>query len=228
MSVRSLNKKRKDPFMTPRAAWLNERLRAESRARIIEHALRLFGQHGYDRTSIKMIADAAGISQGLIYRYFASKDALLQAIFEQSMEDVRASFAAAAGEAEPRARIERLIRASFEILQQNELFWRLSYGVRMQASVLEGLSDQVTQWTGEIQGVLEEFLRAAGEAQPEVEAAVLFALIDGVSQHYVMNPGQYPLRAVIEHIVSRYQGGAPAPVVKRQSRKRPAGTTRKR
>jgi AcrR family transcriptional regulator len=191
--------------MAPRAEWLNQRLREESRARIIEHALRLFGAHGYDRTTIKRIAEAAEISQGLIYRYFESKDALLQAIFEQSMADVRASFAAAAGEAEPKARIERLIRASFEILQQNELFWRLSYGVRMQASVLEGLGEQVAQWTNEIQSVLEEFLRAAGEPEPEVEAAVLFALIDGVSQHYVLSPDRYPLEAVIERIVAEYR-----------------------
>ena len=94
----------------PRSAQQNEALRSQSRSRIVEHALQLFGQHGYDRTTIRMIAESAGISQGLIYRHFESKDALLQAIFEQSMEDVRASFAEAE-EAPQGERLEQLIRA---------------------------------------------------------------------------------------------------------------------
>ena len=33
---------------------------------------------------------------------------------------------------------------------------------------------------------------------------ILFALIDGVSQHYVLEPSRYPLDAVIEKIAARY------------------------
>ena len=121
------------------------------------------------------------------------------------MADVRASFAEAEAEGTPRERIERLVRASFAILRRRETFWRLSYGVRMQEAVLAGLGDRVLAWTGEIRGVLEGYLRAAGFPDPETEAALLFALIDGVSQHYVLDPGRYPLDAVIERIVARYR-----------------------
>jgi hypothetical protein len=37
-----------------------------------------------------------------------------------------------------------------------------------------------------------------------LEAAVLFATIDGVSQHYALDPERYPLDAVAERIISRY------------------------
>jgi AcrR family transcriptional regulator len=187
----------------PRSAEKNQALREESRQLIIEHALELFGTHGYDRTSVRMIAESAGISQGLMYRYFESKEALLQAIFEQSMADVRASFAAAE-EGEPEEQLERLIRTSFEILRMNALFWRLSYGVRMQASVLEVLGDQVQSWMAEIRRTLQRYLRAAGVARPDLEAVILFALIDGVSQHYVLDPEHYPLKAVTDRIVAAY------------------------
>src|SRR5918992_5560704 len=105
--------------MSPRSPARNEQLRAESRSRIIAQSLRLFAEHGYDRTTIKMIADAAGISQGLIYAHFASKDALLVAIFEESMADIRESFAAAGDAADPRERFERYIRGCFDLLRKN-------------------------------------------------------------------------------------------------------------
>jgi AcrR family transcriptional regulator len=45
--------------------------------------LRIFAQKGFDRATNKDIAREAGITPGLIYHYFASKQALLQAIIEQ-------------------------------------------------------------------------------------------------------------------------------------------------
>ena len=196
--------------MSPRTAEQNEQIRAASRARISEHALALFAEHGYERTSVRMIAEAAGISQGLLYNYFANKQALLHAIFEQSVADVRASFALADA-APPAERLERLLRGSFEILRRNMAFWRLSYGVRMQPAVLEGIGDELHQWTASILRTLHGYLRDAGVPHPDIEAAALFALIDGISQHYVLDPDRYPLDAVIELVVSRYATAEPRP-----------------
>lgn len=193
--------------MAPRSEALNRRLRGESRARIIEHALRLFAEHGYDRTSVKMIAEAAGIAQGLLYNYFESKEHLLREIFAQSMRDVHESFAEAEAAGTPEERIERLIQASFQVLRRNERFWRLSYGVRMQAPVLAALGEEVPRWAETIRATLEDFFREAGAAAPALEAAILFALIDGVSQHYVLDPESYPLDAVADHIVASYRRG---------------------
>ena len=79
--------------MSPRSAEQFDRMRAESRARIVDAALHLFAEHGYDGTSVRMIAERAGVSPGLLYHYFPAKEALLRALFEATMEDVRASFA---------------------------------------------------------------------------------------------------------------------------------------
>jgi AcrR family transcriptional regulator len=47
-----------------------------ARARIRDAALRLFGQQGFDRATIRGIADAAGVSSGLVRHHFGSKEAL--------------------------------------------------------------------------------------------------------------------------------------------------------
>ncbi len=69
---------------------------------------------------------------------------------------------------------------------------------------MASLGDDLRAWTQSILTTLELHLRAAGFAQPEVEAAVLFALIDGVSQHYAIDPDRYPLEAVAEAVVAHY------------------------
>lgn len=52
------------------------------RSQIIETALRLFAAHGFNGVSTKQIAQSAGIAEGLIFHYFASKEDLLTAIIE--------------------------------------------------------------------------------------------------------------------------------------------------
>jgi AcrR family transcriptional regulator len=49
-----------------------------TRRLIIDTALRLFGEHGYDRTTMRSIASAAGLSPGNAYYYFPSKQHLVQ------------------------------------------------------------------------------------------------------------------------------------------------------
>lgn len=190
--------------MSPRTAEQNQALREESRAKIVAAALRLFGANGYEGTSVRMIAAEAGVAQGLMYSHFASKEDLLRAIFQQSIQDVYASFAAAEAGDPAQSSLERIIRAAFATLRERLDFWRLSYGVRMQHSVIAALGEDLLDWTGTIRATLERALRESGAPQPEVQAALLFATIDGVAQHFVLDPQGYPLDAVIEALVRQY------------------------
>ncbi len=51
----------------------------EGRERLIEAAIRLFGRNGFDGTSVRDVADEAGVAFSLIRFYFASKDGLRDA-----------------------------------------------------------------------------------------------------------------------------------------------------
>jgi AcrR family transcriptional regulator len=55
----------------------------ERRQQILDTALTLFAQRGFENTTIKDLADAIGVAQGLVYHYFRSKDDLLFAILEE-------------------------------------------------------------------------------------------------------------------------------------------------
>ncbi|MCL4394362.1 MAG: TetR/AcrR family transcriptional regulator [Chloroflexi bacterium] len=54
----------------------------DRREQIMDAALRVFAEKGFARATNKDIADEAGITPGLIYHYFPSKQALLQAIVD--------------------------------------------------------------------------------------------------------------------------------------------------
>jgi len=54
----------------------------DRREQIMESALRVFAKKGFAGASNKDIAEEAGITPGLIYHYFESKEALLKAIYE--------------------------------------------------------------------------------------------------------------------------------------------------
>lgn len=59
--------------------------RPSSRAAIMDAALSCFAQSGYDATRIRDIAQAAGVSEGALYRHFASKEELARELHLQAM-----------------------------------------------------------------------------------------------------------------------------------------------
>ena len=55
----------------------------QTRAGIVDAAMRLFRENGYDATTMRAIADEAGVSLGSAYYYFSGKEELVQAFYDQ-------------------------------------------------------------------------------------------------------------------------------------------------
>lgn len=55
----------------------------ERKKEILNAAIRVFSEKGYEKTSITDIAKSINIAQGLCYRYFASKEELFDAALEE-------------------------------------------------------------------------------------------------------------------------------------------------
>jgi AcrR family transcriptional regulator len=87
--------------LTDEPRTLRQEQAALRRAQIVEAALELFARHGFDGTSTKQIAQAAGVAEGLIFHYFPTKAQLLTAVLETHHSfagELRALLAEAADE----------------------------------------------------------------------------------------------------------------------------------
>ncbi|MDR2497233.1 MAG: TetR/AcrR family transcriptional regulator [Tannerellaceae bacterium] len=72
----------------PRTKEQNNAIKIEKKQKIMSIALHLFAEDGYVHTSIEKIATHAGISKGLMYSYFRSKDDLLREIIHKGAETI--------------------------------------------------------------------------------------------------------------------------------------------
>jgi AcrR family transcriptional regulator len=63
--------------LAPAPTGLRERKKAQTRAAIQRHALRLFQEQGYAATTMEQIAAAADVSPSTLYRYFPTKEDLI-------------------------------------------------------------------------------------------------------------------------------------------------------
>lgn len=174
-----------------------------TRDRILESAVALFSEHGFGSTSVKAIAKHAGVSQGLMYTYFASKDELLRAIFKLGMTTVVQSLELRSRD--PIEALAELMRNSFALVAEHEALWRLIYSLRAQSGTLERLSVELPVWRSEIEGRLLEICQRANLAKPDLEAKILFAFIDGANQHKTLFMSDYPVDAVIDTMMEKYR-----------------------
>ena len=64
-----------------------ERVKVKTRERILETAVKLFSEKGFNGTTTKEIAELAGVNEALIFRYFSTKRELYSAIIERKIKE---------------------------------------------------------------------------------------------------------------------------------------------
>lgn len=172
---------------------------------ILQTALQLFGEQGYDRTPTNQIAKAANVSEGLIFRHFGSKAGLLEAIVEQGMVHVTRSMESYLNSnAGPRQAIIQHIDRSLTAIRENEQFWRLATQIRFQASVREVVGDKLEAANQTIVEHLRNHFRKINNEDPDQQALLLFAQIDGICLHWLQDTQNYPLEKMKQLLIKIY------------------------
>jgi len=123
--------------MSPRTVKQNEEIREEKTALIMDTALLHFANGGYYATTINHIAKHAGISKGLLYNYFDSKEELLKAIIHKSVAEVMNYFDIDRDGYLSEQEFEFFVRKINVMLKEKRTFWRLLFQLLMQNEVRE-------------------------------------------------------------------------------------------
>jgi AcrR family transcriptional regulator len=90
------------------------------RADVVRLAGQLFAQKGYRATTVREIADAAGILSGSLYHHFDSKESIGDEILSDFMYEILADYhAAAASGGDPRYVLESIVRSTSKTLARH-------------------------------------------------------------------------------------------------------------
>lgn len=106
-----------------KAAAISIKKSEVTRARILDVALDLFRSLGFEETTMRGIAAAAGVSLGSAYYYFQSKEDLVMAFYERAIEAMTPRMEAAlAGTSQFEEKVGALLAVKFEYFQPNRTF----------------------------------------------------------------------------------------------------------
>ena len=156
-------------------------------------ALELFSENGYYATSITDISEKAGISKGLIYNYFSSKEDLLKTIVMSGLEEIEEIFDPNKDGFLTEDEFAFFIDRIFDVLKNNIAFWRLYYSLLMKSEVLNIIIEPVTEFMNPFKNTLIDYYKRHGKENPEVYARFFVSVLDGITLNYITAPELYPL-----------------------------------
>jgi AcrR family transcriptional regulator len=179
------------------------------RDQILERAALLFGEHGYDRTSIRDIAAAVGMLPGSVYYHFPSKEALLAAVYTGAIDRaIETLQAAVAGQKDPWDRLEAASIAHMGILVGGgSLAAVITDGPNLPAATRAQLVTQRHRYEAVFRDLVAEIALPPGVTASSFRLALLGAL--NWSLTWFRKDGD-PAETVARNIFAVFRAGCPS------------------
>ena len=147
-----------------------------TRRKLYEMAIRLIGERGYDATTLRDVATRAGVTAGLLYRYFPSKRSVVLALYDE-LSDAFAQEAAGMPAGKWRDRFVYALETSLRSLGPHRITLRALVPV-MVGDVDEGVFAQSTAFSRtRVQTVFRAAVVDASDAPPQKLAEALGRLL---------------------------------------------------
>jgi AcrR family transcriptional regulator len=196
--------------MPPRTPEQFEAMRSSRREQIMEAALELFAREGYGNCSISQLATHAGISKGLMYNYFDSKEQLLAAIIENGLTEIMGLLDPDHDGVLQPEEMAGFIQRILSAMRGNQKFWTLYVTVILQPHVREILAGGPFQNYIERFGpLLMDYFQRMGFQNPELEMLTFSAMIEGLGvlliyAHPYMEFSEELLKAYEKRIIKQF------------------------
>jgi len=190
--------------MCPRTSEQFGEIRENKRRKILDSAIECFATKGYHAVSISELAAHAGVSKGLMYNYFKSKDELLKCIFSEIMVVMMELIDTdQSGEIDSKSLLQYFERLSSH-LKSNLILWKMYMAIFSQPTVQLILSEEIQAASTRPLEMVERYFKKQGYKKPGLEVAFLSTLISGVTYEYIADPEHYPLDQIKKRIISLY------------------------
>jgi AcrR family transcriptional regulator len=189
--------------------------REERRLRLLDAGLELFGTRGYAATTIEQLCSRARLNPRYFYAEVDSREALLRAVYDRHVEEVREAVLAAIAAAppDPRGRMSVALRAFIDGSLADERAARVNY------FEMVGVSPDLEQRRREVLGSYADLVAsqiAAMEppilppgADLRMSAVALVSATDGLIIDALGGPGEPDRDAMIATLTELFTPGAP-------------------
>ncbi len=189
--------------MSPRTAAQNQLIREQRKEEIIATALELFAKNGYAATTTDQLAKGAGVSKGLLYNYFASKQELLMAIFNHMLAEAESVWKFDRS-LPAKEQLKQLLDATFIYMDEHKSLMKLITQLALQPDVVADLKEFITQSQTSKLMIMEPLFAQMGYDNPKEEAFFLGAFLDGLSLGTMVLHDDYPLAKMKNRIYKHY------------------------
>ncbi len=188
----------------PRTKEQFEKIRQETKGKILNTALELFAHKGYTNTSISEIAKTANISKGLAYNYFTSKEKLMEEIIRILFVEIDSMFVELNMIKDPYEKLHKIIDLTFDWVIENSSFWRLYTSLLMQEETKLIVEKVAGNYMLNFFKELEKIFRKVKIKNPAAEAKIFGAILDGVSFHILFLQKNYPVEKTRKFLKRKY------------------------
>ena len=172
---------------------------------ILESALELFAEDGYNGTSMQSISKNTGVSKGNLYNYFESKQDLLEGVLNYGLNQYAELFDGASTKLITEKEFELTVRSNFEMIRSNKDFWSLYYNLLAQPKVQQLFTKIFAPFLEQYIMIFEAYYKNKGDKNPNATALLLGSALDGVSLGYIVMGEAYPLEDVIEQLIKKFK-----------------------
>jgi AcrR family transcriptional regulator len=155
---------------------------------ILEVAVAAFNEHGYDATSIGMLAERLGLSKSAIYHHVASKDELLGLALDEALDGLEGVLRSPEAQEGPASsRLAFVLRGAVRVLAEKLPYVTLLLRVRGNTEVERAALERRRAFDHAVASLVAEAreegsLRA--DADPAVVARLLFGMINSLTEWY--------------------------------------------
>jgi len=146
----------------PKGIPLTEEEQAKRRREIFNAAVKVFLKKGFQETSMREIAEAAGIGKSTLYDYFKTKDEILVFVFEEELNDLTShAQRIALQNISADERIKQVMEMHLEFLVENKnLFMRLTFEAqRLKLESQKRIQNGRYAYQDLLRGLIEEGIR---------------------------------------------------------------------
>jgi len=190
--------------MAPKTSEQYEEIRESRQHQIMEAAMELFAERGYQNTSVNQIAIKCKISKGLMYNYFGSKEELLQKIIYGILDHFLEMFDMDKNGVLTKQELIDFINQSFEMIEKDARFWKLYFAILVQPAVFAMFQEKFMDLLMPFLELLTNYYRSQGSENPEAEARLFGAMLDGVGFDFILDEKNFPMEEVKKLIIQKF------------------------